>query len=476
MDPFASASETLRALRRREVGALELLEAQLARVEQWNGKLNAIVWMDLERARDAARALDARPASPEQVLFGLPMTVKESFDLAGAPSTWGMPELRGNIARSDSVVVERLRAAGAVVFGKTNVPFGLGDIQSFNAIYGSTGNPWDPARTPGGSSGGAAAALASGMAALEVGSDIAGSIRYPAHYCGVFGHKPTYGLIPLRGHAPPGGLAEPDIAVAGPLARSAADLDLALDVLARPDLLHAGLRLDLPRFRGTKHLRVALWPNDAVAPVARAVEQRVRDVGRALAELGARVDDQARPAFESAHARRVFGALLNGFMAGTLPAPVYEALARQAAALDPADRSDAAEILRAQTMSHRDWLGFHEARERLRWAWQRLFEEYDLVVMPIAATSAFPRDEGPMNARRIDVDGETQGHFQQLFWAGLTGVAQLPSTVVPAAPDANGLPIGVQLVGPAYGDRVTLGAAAALEATGFAFRPPPGIF
>ena len=476
MDPFASASETLRALRRREVGALELLEAQLARVEQWNGKLNAIVWMDLERARDAARALDARPASPEQVLFGLPMTVKESFDLAGAPSTWGMPELRGNIARSDSVVVERLRAAGAVVFGKTNVPFGLGDIQSFNAIYGSTGNPWDPARTPGGSSGGAAAALASGMAALEVGSDIAGSIRYPAHYCGVFGHKPTYGLIPLRGHAPPGGLAEPDIAVAGPLARSAADLDLALDVLARPDLLHAGLRLDLPRFRGTKHLRVALWPNDAVAPVARAVEQRVRDVGRALAELGARVDDQARPAFESAHARRVFGALLNGFMAGTLPAPVYEALARQAAALDPADRSDAAEILRAQTMSHRDWLGFHEARERLRWAWQRLFEEYDLVVMPIAATSAFPRDEGPMNARRIDVDGETQGHFQQLFWAGLTGVAQLPSTVVPAAPDANGLPIGVQLVGPAYGDRVTLGAAAALEAAGFAFRPPPGIF
>jgi amidase len=473
MDPFASASETLRALRRCEVGALELLEAQLARVEQWNGKLNAIVWMDLERARDAARALDARPASPEQVLFGLPMTVKESFDLAGAPSTWGMPELRGNIARSDSVVVERLRAAGAVVFGKTNVPFGLGDIQSFNAIYGSTGNPWDPARTPGGSSGGAAAALASGMAALEVGSDIAGSIRYPAHYCGVFGHKPTYGLIPLRGHAPPGGLAEPDIAVAGPLARSAADLDLALDVLARPDLLHAGLRLDLPRFRGTKHLRVALWPNDAVAPVARAVEQRVRDVGRALAELGARVDDQARPAFESAHARRVFGALLNGFMAGTLPAPVYEALARQAAALDPADRSDAAEILRAQTMSHRDWLGFHEARERLRWAWQRLFEEYDLVVMPIAATSAFPRDEGPMNARRIDVDGETQGHFQQLFWAGLTGVAQLPSTVVPAAPDANGLPIGVQLVGPAYGDRTTIGAAAALEAAGFAFRPPP---
>lgn len=474
MDLFASATAMLRALRRREVGALELLEAQLARVEQWNGKLNAIVWSDVERARAAARALDARPPSAAAPLFGLPMTVKESFDLAGAPSTWGMPELRDNVARTDSVVVERLRAAGALVFGKTNVPFALGDIQSYNAIYGGTGNPWDPARTPGGSSGGSAAALASGMTALEVGSDIGGSIRYPAHYCGLFGHKPTYGLVPVRGHAPPGGLAEPDIAVVGPLARSAADLDLALDVLAKPDLLHGGLRVELPRFRGTKHLRVALWPNDAVAPVSRTVEQRVRAVGEALGELGAQVDEKARPAFESAEARRVFGALLQGFLAATFPAPFYEALKQRAAALDPADRSDGAEILRAQTMSHRDWIGFHEARERLRWAWHRFFGDWDLVVMPIAATSAFPRDEGPMEARRIDVDGEAQGHYQQLFWAGIPGVAQLPATVVPTGLDAEGLPIGVQLVGPAYGDRTTIGAAAALEAAGFAFRPPPG--
>jgi amidase len=474
MDLFAPATELLRALRRRDVGVLELLDAQLARVERRNGGLNAIVWIDAERARDAARALDARPPRRDEPLFGLPMTVKESFDLAGAPSTWGMPVLKDNVARADSVVVERLRAAGAVVFGKTNVPFGLGDLQSYNEIYGSTGNPWDPARTPGGSSGGAAAALAAGLTALEVGSDIAGSIRNPAHYCGVFGHKATYGLIPTRGHAPPGSLAEPDIAVMGPLARSAADLDLALDLLAHPDLLHAGLRVELPRFRGTRGLRVALWANDPVSPVARAVEQRVRDTGRALAGLGAHVDEHARPAFESAHARRVFGALLNAFLAITLPAPVYDELARQAAALDPADTHDAAQTLRAQTMSHRDWLGFHEAREALRWAWQRFFEEYDLVVMPIAATTAFPRDEGPMEARRIEVNGAPQSHFQQLFWAGLTGVAHLPSTVVPTGPGADGLPIGVQLVGPAFGDRVTLGVAGALEAAGFAFRPPPG--
>jgi amidase len=474
MDPFASATELLRALRRREIGALELLDAQLARVERFNGKLNAIIWSDPERARETARALDGGPVPERAPLFGLPMTVKESYDLAGAPTTWGMPALKDNVAKSDSVVVERLRAAGAVVFGKTNVPFGLGDLQSYNEIYGSTGNPWDLARTPGGSSGGAAAALASGISALEMGSDIAGSIRNPAHYCGVFGHKPTWGLVPVRGHAPPGVVAEPDIAVVGPLARSAADLELALDVVAGPDAIQPGVRFELPRFPGTQHVRVALWPNDAEAPVSRAVEQRVRDVGRALADLGARVEDGPRPAFESAHARRVFGALLNAFMAIAFPPPVHAALAKQAAALDPADRSDAAELLRAQTMSHRDWLLFHEAREQLRWAWQRFFEDFDLVAMPVAATSAFPRDEGPMGERRIDVDGTPQSHYLQLFWAGLGGIAHLPSTVVPTGPDAQGLPIGVALVGPPHGDRVTLGAAAALEAAGFRFRTPPG--
>ncbi len=248
MDPFASATAQLEALRSGEVSARELLEAQLARVEKFNGGLNAIVWMDLDRARAAARAIDGRP-SAEQPLLGLPMTVKEAFNLAGAPTTWGEPQFKDNVPSEDSVVVERLRAAGAVVFGKTNVPLMLGDIQSFNEIYGTTNNPWDRTRTPGGSSGGSAAALASGMTALEMGSDIGGSIRNPAHYCGVFGHKPTWSLVPTRGHTL-GALAEPDIAVVGPLARSARDLDLALDVVAHPDRLQAGLRYDLPVLPG----------------------------------------------------------------------------------------------------------------------------------------------------------------------------------------------------------------------------------
>jgi amidase len=310
LDPFASVTETVRALRGREIGALELLEAKLARIERFNGKLNAIIWADFERAREEARAFDAASGQRRGRLAGLPMTVKESFNLAGAPTTWGMPLLKDNVASSDSVVVERLRRDGAIVLGKTNVPLALGDLQSYNEIYGSTGNPWDTSRTPGGSSGGAAAALASGMVPLEVGSDIGGSIRNPAHYCGVFGHKPTWGLIPVRGHSLPGAAAEPDIAVVGPLARSAADLDLALDVLAGPDELDTGVQYQLPRFGGTKHLRVAVWANDAMAPVAAAVEQRVRHVARLLEERGASVDDAARPDFTSEHTGRLYRAWL----------------------------------------------------------------------------------------------------------------------------------------------------------------------
>jgi amidase len=473
MDVFASATTQLEALRSGEASARELVDAQLARAEKLNGDLNAIVWMHPDGARAAARAIEGGPTA-ERPLLGLPMTVKEAFNLAGAPTTWGVPLFKDNVPGEDSVVVERLRRAGAIVFGKTNVPLMLGDLQSYNEIYGTTNNPWDRTRTPGGSSGGSAAALAAGMTALEMGSDIGGSIRNPAHYCGVFGHKPTWSLIPSRGHALPGALAEPDIAVVGPLARSARDLDLALDVVAHPDRLQAGVRYDLTAFPGARGLRVALWPNDPVAPVARAVEERVRAVGRAFADLGATVVEDARPAFESAHGLRVYGALLQSFLGAFNPDPVYDDLKQKAAALDPADTSDAADLIRAQTLSHRDWVRFHEAREGLRWAWRTFFDAHDVVVMPICATPAFPQDEGPMAARRLQVDGAEQTHYQQIFWAGLTGIAHLPSTVVPTGPDADGLPIGVQIVGPAYGDRITIGAARALEEAGFRFQPPPG--
>ena len=212
-----------------------------------------------------------------------------------------------------------------------------------------------------------------------------------------------------------------------------------------------------------------------MAPVARAVEERVHAVGRVFADLGATVVDDAWPAFESEHSQRVYSTLLQSFGGAKLtPDPVYEELKKQAAALDVSDTSEAAEFVRAQTLSHREWVHFHEAREVLRWAWRSFFDAYDVVVMPICATSAFPQDQSPMEQRRIQVDQSEQTHFQQEFWAGLTGIAHLPSTVVPTGPDVDGLPIGVQIVGPAYGDRITIGAARALEEAGLGFQPPPG--
>jgi amidase len=471
MDAFASATEQLAALRRGEVTATELLDAQLEQVERHDGAVNAIVWRDVDAARAAAAAVDG-PPTDDAPLRGLPMTVKEAYDLAGSPTTWGIPAMAGNVATSDSVVVERLRAAGAVIHAKTNVPLGLADLQSYNEIYGTTNNPWDVTRTPGGSSGGSAVALATGMAALEMGSDIGGSIRNPAHFCGVFGHKPTWGMIPSRGHALPGALAEPDIAVVGPMARSAADLDLALGVLAHPDRIQEGIRYDLPRRDSVDGLRVVLWPDDPAGRVSRDVADRVRAVGTALEGLGARVDGDARPDLDPVDSHHTYFQLLHGFFGAAAPATDWERERRQAEEL-PADDPRTA-VFRARTMSHHTWLRLHQRRERLRWAWRHFFDDHDVVVMPVAATSAFVQDQGPLGSRTIDVDGEQRDYFEQLFWAGLPGVSHLPSTVIPTGPDDHGLPIGVQLVGPAFGDRTTIAVARALEAAGFAFQAPPG--
>ena len=224
-NPYATAVELLDLLRRGEASALELTDMYLDRIEALNPAINAVVWRDAEGARAAARQV-AGPPTDEQPLLGLPITVKEAYGLVGSPTTWGNPDYRNNVSTEDALAVQRLKAAGAIVMGKTNVPLNLADFQSYNDIYGQCNNPYNLERTPGGSSGGSAAALAAGMTALEMGSDIGGSIRTPAHFSGLFGHKPTWALVPSRGHALPGMVAEPDIAVIGPMARSAFDLEL----------------------------------------------------------------------------------------------------------------------------------------------------------------------------------------------------------------------------------------------------------
>ena len=475
---FASATDLVRLIRAREISSSELLEHYFKRIDAHNGPINAVIAQNRDEARKAAKAADAALAHGEDLgpLHGVPMTVKESYDVAGYKTTWGIPEMKDNLAREDALSIQRLKRAGAVIFGKTNVPLRLADFQSYNDIYGTTNNPWDKGRTPGGSSGGSAAALAAGLCGLETGSDIGGSIRNPAHFCGVFGHKPTWNLLPPRGHAMPGVRTPADISVIGPLARSARDLETALLVMAGPDEIQSrGYSLALPRLgKPVSALRVAVWSDDPVAPVSKAVRGRVESVAAALRDAGATVDDSARPDLSSKASQAAFQYLLQATMSSRIPDAEHQKLVQAVATLAANDTSDRANTLRAQAASFRDWSRHNEARTHLRWAWHAFFQRYDVLLTPIMPTSAFPHDHRAFGERTIDVDGAKRPYFEQVFWAGLAGVSYLPATIIPTGPDAQGLPIGVQIIGPEYGDLATIEVAQILEQRGFAFRSPPG--
>jgi len=476
---FASATELAAAIQRRDISAVELLKLYLARVDEYNGALNAIVVdirdQALEDAAAADKALaDGKASGP---LHGVPMTFKESYNLTGTPTTWGNPDWKENIADEDAEAVKRLKEAGAIVFGKTNVPISLADFQSYNEVYGTTNNPYNHKRIPGGSSGGSAAALAAGLTGLEAGSDIGGSIRNPAHFCGIFGHKPTHNLLWMRGHSPPGDIrSSSDISVIGPMARSASDLDTALREMAGPDPIRArGFKLDLPELPagGLKGLRVAVWSDDEQCPVDQEVRARVEAVAQACQSSGADVNFDARPEFSAADTHEVYQNLLQATMAARMPDENYESLKRYVDQLDPEDQSEAAKVFRAQLSSFKTWKFYDERRNHLRWHWHQFFNDYDLLLSPIMPTAAFEHDQRQFAERTIRVNNEERPYFDQVFWAGLTGVSYLPSTVIPTGLNGQGLPIGIQIIGPEYGDLITIGAARALEAEGFRFEPPP---
>ncbi|HYM29799.1 MAG TPA: amidase [Candidatus Cybelea sp.] len=477
---FLSAKELAEKVASKKVGAVELLDHYLARVDKYNPKLNAIIAERRGEARKRAKEADAALARGERwgPLHGVPMTVKESYDVAGLPTTWGVPALKDAIAKSNAVVVDRLNAAGAVIFGKTNVPLLLGDFQSYNDVYGTTNNPWDVSRIPGGSSGGSAAALAAGLTGLEAGSDIGGSIRNPSHFCGVYGHKPTWGIVPMRGHAIMGVLTMADISVVGPLARSAEDLALTLDCIAGPDLIQEpGWRLDLPAPHKTslKDFRCAVWLSDPVCEVDRSVTDRLQGAIDKLAKAGAKIDDKARPKFDARRAHETFLKLMLGVVTSRSPIEAFERAKAELAKLSPDDRSQGAMIVRATTLYHRDWIAENEMRTKLRWAWHEFFRDYDVVLTPMAAVPAFPHDHSPTSGpRTLKVNGKDVPYWDQLFWAGLSGLVYLPSTVAPAGLTPGKLPVGLQIIGPELGDRTTIEFArlAAREIGGFT--PPPG--
>ena len=477
--PFGSATALAAALRRGQVSSVELLKAYLERVDRFNPALNALVVDDRKAALQRARAADRALAKGEVwgPLHGLPITVKESFDLEGQPTTWGHVPRKTHVAAQDALAVQRLKAAGAVVFGKSNVPLNLADFQSYNAVYGTSNNPWDLSRAPGGSSGGSAAMIAAGLSALEYGSDIGGSIRNPAAYCGVYGHKSTWGIVPKRGHslAPKPG-AEADLSVIGPLARSAGDLALALKLTVGADELTArGMvyRLPAPR-KGLKGLRIAVWLDEpAIAPVDASVKRPIEAAARALAKAGAKVDFKARPGFDALHAHRVYTTLLHANLAARRT-DMAELIAARARLRDD-DASDHAMVLRASTASFKEVFDANQQREQLRWAWHEFFGRFDAMPMPITATAAFPHDQSePMPARTMRINGVEHPYFAQLFWAGLATAPFLPSTVAPVGLTDEGLPVALQIVGPEFADLGTIGLAGELARLIGGYQPPPG--
>ncbi|MBM3546665.1 MAG: amidase [Alphaproteobacteria bacterium] len=477
---FEPAHVLARKLRRREVSSEELMRLYLDRVARHNPMINAIVVMDGDKALAEARETDRELARGEVrgPLHGLPMTVKESYDVAGWKTTWGNPAWKDNVATADAAVVERLKRAGAIIFGKTNVPLLLGDFQSTNEIYGQTNNPWNLERIPGGSSGGSSAALAAGLTGLEAGSDIGGSLRNPAHYTGTYAHKPSYGIVPTRGQMPPGIVGAGDLSVVGPMGRAAEDLELELGLIAGADGAEAtAWKLDLPppTADGFKGLRVAVWADDPRSPVDAAVGDRLQAAVDAIGKAGAIIDDEARPDFDIELANTTYFRLLRATTAARQPKDVFDGYLKKLPTLSEDDRGYYATVIRGATLYHRDWIGWNETRAKLRRAWAKFFESWDVLIAPICPTTAFPHiGEPDRDERFLTINGKPVAYSSQLFWAGLPIMPYLPATAAPAGLARDGLPSGLQIIGAFGQDRTTIAASQWLERLIGGFTPPPG--
>jgi amidase len=470
---YAAAVEMAAAIRQKTISATELLDVTLRRIDRHNPSINAIVWQCREearaRAQQADRALEkGRPVGP---LHGVPVTIKEAFAYRGSPSTWGLPPLKSAASPRTAIAVERLETAGAIVVGKTNVPAMLGDWQSFNPVYGTTNNPWDLSRTPGGSSGGSAAALAAGLGALTLGSDLSGSIRIPAHFCGVYGHKPSLGLVSMEGLQPGPWDGTPgppmDLAVVGPMARSARDLGLALAALGGPDGVDAKAwtwRLPAPRRTRIRDFRVGYVVDDPIAPISSDIRTQYEATLAALSDAGARLEQGWPPGMDLRAAAETYGFLLMSFVSADLT-------------LEDESRSThgRADKGAANSFDHGRWL--RETRRRLafRAAWQQYFESHDVFLLPGSFTAAFPHDQSePMGARAIETPEGKRPYVQDVpYWISTATLAGLPATVAPVGATDAGLPAGIQIVAPMWEDSTSIEFAALLSDVIGGFKAPP---
>lgn len=452
-----TATQAVQSIKAGVFSCVELLDAQAAALEKSNPHVNAVAAEAISSARLAAKNADHRWANGENLgsLHGFPLTIKDCFETIGMPTSSGSATLAHHMTEVDADAVQAMRANGAIIYGKTNVPLFAGDHQTYNEVYGVTNNPWDTSRTAGGSSGGAAVAVATGMSLAEYGSDIGGSIRQPAHMNGVFGFKPSHGVLSMRGHipGPPGTLSHPDLAVAGPLGRSIDDLELMMRTTLTIGAFGGIPGAALPASQGPpkpEDLRIALWADEPMARVAATCRDSVIRFGSDLESAGAHVDDSARPSFDVGQLFSTYLTLLWPITGAGLPTAMWHELDRIARAASPTDEGAIAPKL--MTASHKAWLRANEMRARIAAAWDALFTDYDVMIMPVAPTQAFPHNiERKYLDRLVNVDGEQRPYTDTLFWAGLATAPGLPSVAVPAGV-IDGLPVGVQIVGPKYSD------------------------
>ena len=441
------------SIRTQTLTARSVLEHYLDRIDKFNPTLNAVIFRDDEKARQNADQIDARIKAGENLgpLAGVPMTIKDAFEVTGMTCDIGVPAFKGQLSTQSATVVSRLENAGALIIGKTNTPYLCSDWQSYNAIHGTTNNPWHIKHTPGGSSGGSAAALSAGMTPIEFGSDIGGSIRVPAHYCGLFGHKPSLDIIPTKGHVPPahGAQRGSDMNVVGPLARSVEDLLLLLDLTAGPERPLASafsLALQGPRAQTPTNLRIGLWADDPYCTVSNQFATEIENAAKALTKQGAKIIP-IKPPFDLEEHTNLYRFLLN-------------------AAMSSGPRN--------QTL-HTEWLRAKEQTAQYLKNWMALFEQIDVLFCPVSPTTALPHTQDKDFAgRRMRVDGNDRDYNDNAIWPGVATSCGLPSTVVPLGLATDGLPFGMQIIGPPFEDKTPLAVAAMLETIGYQQLIPPG--
>jgi len=453
-------------IRDKQVSPTELLEAHLRRIEQVNPQLNAITHLDAEGARRQAAAADQTLARGEEIgpLHGLPMTMKSCIDVAGFPCECGSRLRQGYRAERDATLVSRLKRAGAIIVGNTNVPDMLMAYETDNYLYGRTNSPWDLARTPGGSSGGEAAAIASGCSAAGFGSDGGGSVRVPAHFCGIFGLKPTAGLIPRTGHWPdcvgPGAL----MGLVGPMARSAGDLELLLQVTAGEDDQDPSsvpLAVETCPDRTLRQMKIGWYEDDGMCRASAETRAAVRQAAGALEGQGFTVEPFELKGMD---ATRQHWWMLFGVTGAALTKPLIEGresdvhpLVRGLLAPEEAARASFDDLLHT-------WV----ERDRLRGELLQQMQQHRVLLCPVAAVPAFRHGE-----REWTVDCKTVRYPKIFSYCQIFNLLGNPSVVVPVGRSPEGLPIGVQIVGRHFEDAVILGVARKLEQAIGGWQAPP---